>query len=275
MRNIKLIVLDLDGTLLKSDKTVSVVTIDALEQARRAGIKIAFASARSEKAMLPYISAVKPDAVISNGGALAKAGGVEVFNCQLPAESVRHIIKRCFALSDGNCEITIESDHGYFWNYKPDTDLSYMGDNRAAVIYNDFRDFNYPAYKVTAEVEREQDARDIAAEIPDCETLSFRGEIWRRFARKAATKVNAIEHICGHFGVSRESAAAFGDDLNDLGMIEYCGMGVAMGNALPEVKAAARFVTGTNDEDGVARFIEREILCGKVLNLGVRDETIS
>ena len=58
-------------------------------------------------------------------------------------------------------------------------------------------------------------------------------------------------------------------------MIEYCGMGVAMGNALPEVKAAARFVTGTNDEDGVARFIEREILCGKVLNLGVRDETIS
>ena len=112
MRNIKLIVLDLDGTLLKSDKTVSVVTLDALEQARRAGIKIAFASARSEKAMLPYISAVKPDAVISNGGALAKAGGVEVFNCQLPAESVRHIIKRCFELSDGNCEITIESDHG-------------------------------------------------------------------------------------------------------------------------------------------------------------------
>ena len=48
-----------------------------------------------------------------------------------------------------------------------------------------------------------------------------------------------------------------------------------MGNALPEVKAAARFVTGTNDEDGVARFIKREILRGKVLNLGVRDETIS
>lgn len=262
--HIELIVLDLDGTLLRSDKTISGVTLDALERARRAGVKIAFASARSEKAMLPYISAVNPDAVISNCGALAKADGVEVFNCQLPVESVRHIIRRCFELSDGGCEITIESDHGYFWNFKPDTDLSYMGDNRAAVIYNDFRDFGYPAYKVTAEVESEQDARIIAAEIPDCDTLSFRGEIWRRFARRDATKVNAIERICGYYGISQENTAAFGDDLNDVDMIRVCGAGVAMGNALPEVKAAARFITGTNDEDGVAEFIEQKIMCGNI-----------
>lgn len=262
MENVKLIVLDLDGTLLGSDKTISGVNIDALERARRQGIKIAFATARSEKAMQPYISAVNPDIVISNGGALVKAGEEEVFNCQLPAESVRHIIKRCFELSDGGCEITLESDFGYFWNYKPDTDMSYMNVNRGAVIYSDFRDFNYPAYKVTAEVESEQDALAIAAEIPDCGMLSFRGEIWRRFARRDATKVNAIEHICGYLGISRENVAAFGDDYNDVDMIGYCGIGVAMGNALPEVKAAARYVTKTNDEDGVAWFIEREILCG-------------
>lgn len=260
----ELIVLDLDGTLLRSDKSVSEVTLETLERARRRGIRLAFASARSEKAMLPYISAVKPDIVISNGGALVKAGGEVIFNCQLPAESVRHIIKRCFELSDGGCEITIESDFGYFWNYKPDTDLSYMGENRAAVIYDDFGDFNHPAYKVTAEVENERGAHIIAAEIPDCETLSFRGEIWRRFARRDATKVNAIKRICDYFGVSRDNVAAFGDDLNDLDMIGYCGVGVAMGNALPEVKAAARFIAGTNDEDGAAEFIERKILCGSV-----------
>ena len=255
--SLELIVLDLDGTLLRSDKTVSVANIEALERARRSGTRIAFASARSEKAMLPYIAAVEPDIVISNGGALVRAGKREIFNCQLSAESVRHIIKRCFELSDGECEITIESDHGYFWNYNPDTDLSYMNGNQGAIIYSDFKDFNYPAYKVTAEVERERDALDIAAEIPDCGTLSFRGEIWRRFARRAATKVNAIKHICEELGFSRENVAAFGDDMNDLDMIGYCGIGVAMGNALPEVRAAARFVTKTNDEDGVAVFLER------------------
>ena len=149
----EIIVLDLDGTLLRSDKTISEVTLEALERARRRGIRLAFASARSEKAMLPYISSVKPDIIISNGGALVRAGEEIIFNCQLPAESVRHLIKRCFELSDGGCEITIESDFGYFWNYKPDTDMSYMGENRGVVIYDDFRDFNHPAYKVTAEVE--------------------------------------------------------------------------------------------------------------------------
>ena len=253
----EIIVLDLDGTLLRSDKTISEVTLEALERARRRGIRLAFASARSEKAMLPYISSVKPDIIISSGGALVRAGEEIIFNCQLPAESVRHLIKRCFELSDGGCEITIESDFGYFWNYKPDTDMSYMGENRGVVIYDDFRDFNHPAYKVTAEVENERDARAIAAEIPDCETLSFRGEIWRRFARKAATKVNAIKHICGHYGVSRENVAAFGDDLNDMGLIVYCGVGVAMGNALTEVKSAARFVTASNDEDGIAMFLDK------------------
>lgn len=249
----KLIVLDLDGTLLNSEKKISEGNLAALKRAREGGALIAFSTARSAGAMREYIAAVQPDILISNGGALVERNGEILFNRQLSAESVRHIIKRCFELSDGKCEITIETDHGYFWNYKPGCDFSRY-ETPDNVQHSDFTNFNYPAYKVTAEVEREEEALRIAAEIPDCGTLSFRGEIWRRFAHTEATKRNALEHICGCLSIKPKEILAFGDDYNDLEMLEYC-TGVAMGNALEEVKAAAEFVTDTNDNDGVAKFI--------------------
>lgn len=249
----KLIVSDLDGTMLNSEKEISEGNLAALKKARENSALIAFSTARSAGAMREYVAAVQPDILISNGGALVERGGEVLFNRQLSAESVRHIIKRCFELSDGKCEITIETDHGYFWNYKPDCDFSRY-ETPDNVQYSDFTDFNYSAYKVTAEVEREEDARKIAAEIPDCGTLSFRGEIWRRFAHIEATKRNALEHICGKLSIEPKEILAFGDDYNDLEMLELC-TGVAMGNAISEVKAAAEFVTDTNDNDGVAKFI--------------------
>lgn len=253
MFSYKLIVLDLDGTLLNSKKEISVENLAALKRVREKGALIAFSTARSAGAMREYIAVVQPDILISNGGALVERGGKVLFSRQLSAESVRHIINRCFELSDGKCEITIETDRGYFWNYKPDCDFSRY-ETPDNVQHSDFIDFNYPAYKVTAEVEREEDARRIAAEIPDCGTLSFRGEIWRRFAHIEATKRNALEYICGELSIQPKEILAFGDDHNDLEMLEYC-TGVAMGNALEEVKAAARYVTDTNDNDGVAKFL--------------------
>lgn len=252
----KLIVLDLDGTLLNSEKEISKRNLAALQNARAGGAKIAFSTARSAGAMREYIAAVQPDILISNGGALVEKNGEVLFSRQLSAQSVRHIIKRCFELSEGRCEITIDTDYGYFWNYKPGCDLTSVHlqcpDN---LRHSDFTDFNYSAYKVTAEVEREEDARRIAAEVPGCGTLSFRGEIWRRFAHVEATKVNALKFLCGFFSVNAKEILAFGDDHNDLEMLEFCS-GVAMGNALEEVKAAAEFVTDTNDNDGVAAFLE-------------------
>lgn len=250
----KLIVSDLDGTLLNSKKKISARNLAALQKARESGALIAFSTARSAGAMREYIAAVQPDILISNGGALVECGSETLFSRQLSAESVRHIIKRCFELSEGKSEITIETDYGYFWNYKPNCDFSWYEavDN---VSYDDFSDFRQSAYKVTAEVEREEDARQIAAELPDCGTLSFRGEIWRRFAHIEATKRNALVHICGKLSIEPKEILAFGDDCNDLEMLEFCA-GAAMGNAIPEVKSAARFVTDTNDNNGVAEFLE-------------------
>ena len=249
----KLIVLDLDGTLLNSQKKISGRNLAALRSARENGALIAFSTARSAGAMREYIAAVQPDILISNGGALVERDGEVLFTRQLSAEGARHIINRCLELSEGQCEVTVDTEQGYFWNYKPDCDFSWY-ETLDNVKYSDFSDFDFPAYKVTAEVEREEDAQQIAAEVPNCGTLSFSGEIWRRFAHIEATKRHALEHICGALAVEPKAILAFGDDYNDIEMLEFC-TGVAMGNAIPEVKAAAEFTTDTNDNEGVAKFL--------------------
>lgn len=66
--------------------------------------------------------------------------------------------------------------------------------------------------------------------------------------------------LAEHLGIARESVMTLGDQANDTAMIEYAGVGVAMGNAIPELKAVAQFVTAANTEDGVARAIEKFVL---------------
>ncbi len=253
------IFLDLDGTLLRSDKTISQKTINALLDMRKRGALIAFSSARSQEAMTEYIAAIKPDIVISNGGALAlaaKAGDKAICSYMLSADDVRHIIKRCFSVSGGKCEITIQTENAHYWNYKEKPDGAYSGS-----VFNDFSDFAEPAYKVTAEVENESDALAIAKEITGCSVSGFRGEIWRRFAVEKATKLNAVKMACKALGIAQNEAMAFGDDENDLETLKFCGVGVAMKNALPDVKAAADYITEySNDEDGIAEFLRKYFL---------------
>ena len=77
---------------------------------------------------------------------------------------------------------------------------------------------------------------------------------------KEANKRNALENIALKFNIKREEIIAIGDNFNDMDMIEYAGLGVAMGNAPDYLKDAAEFVTHSNDEDGVRHVLERFIL---------------
>ena len=116
----------------------------------------------------------------------------------LASETVSGIIKMCMkAQPDGN--ITVEAEDGYYWNYKgkPPTASDY-----AYAVYSDFSDFDRSAYKITAELENEDDMRRIAVEFPDCSCIGFSGEIWRRFASKTAEKAFALEKISERLGIS-------------------------------------------------------------------------
>ena len=96
----------------------------------------------------------------------------------------------------------------------------------------------------------------LAEEFPELSVAcSLPGNV--ELTHRDATKGAAMTALCAHLGIPLERAVAFGDERNDCSMLAAAGLGVAMGNAAPETKAAARLVTGTNQEDGVARTLLR------------------
>lgn len=109
----------------------------------------------------------------------------------------------------------------------------------------------------------EQDKADeLADRLSDCDCIRFSDGYWYKFTKKNVTKENAIMKITEVCGFATDSIIAFGDDYADIGMLELCGTGVAMGNAIDEVKNKADIVIGSNDEDGIVDFIESEcIIC--------------
>jgi Cof subfamily protein (haloacid dehalogenase superfamily) len=95
--------------------------------------------------------------------------------------------------------------------------------------------------------------------------LHFKFESWGEFEELAvtsldATKKHALERLCADLQIGAKNVLAIGDSRNDVPMLQWAGVGVAMGNALPEVRRAVEHVTDANDEDGVARAIERFVL---------------
>ena len=99
----------------------------------------------------------------------------------------------------------------------------------------------------------------IRAGLSDYDSIRFTDEYWYKFTKKNITKENAIRYICEYMDIRLEDIVAFGDDLADIGMLELCGRGVAMGNAHPDVKAVADIVIGTNDDDGIAQYLSEKI----------------
>jgi len=77
---------------------------------------------------------------------------------------------------------------------------------------------------------------------------------------KGINKGNAIRILAEIYGINREEIIAIGDNENDISMIEYAGLGIAMGNAVDTLKERADYITGNYDEDGVAQAIEKFVL---------------
>lgn len=256
-KKIKLIITDLDRTFLRTDKSISNYSLDIIKRCKDQGIYIAIATARSERAAARYIELIKPDIVISNGGALAKCKDEVIYKCMLSAQVSDSLIKDC-VMSSNIGEITVETESGYYSNSE---EINKFGEDYTHAKYNDYsKPLNCMTYKITVEVLENSIAEKIASKYPQCSFLIFVGENWCRFAHREATKFNAINEIAKYLNISLEEIAAFGDDINDIGMIKHCGQGIAVSNAIKEILDCASNITGSNDEDGVAAFISENFL---------------
>ena len=249
----KILLFDLDGTLLRSDKTISEYTLQVLQQCREKGFLIGVSTSRSEANSLQFIDKLNPEIVISSGGALVKYQNQHIYKAEFSPQETREMIRLAREICGADCEITVDTLNEHYWNYKIDPnsyDASWGGS-----IYTDYADFDKASLKMCVEIHDSALATELANRFTDCDCVKFTDGDWYKVAKRTATKEAAIQRLCEVCKLSTDAIIAFGDDLVDIGMLQLCGTGVAMGNALPEVKEAADIVIGSNDEDGIAEYL--------------------
>lgn len=250
----KLLLFDLDGTLLDSNKTISPRNLAALEQCRAKGFLIGIATARSEPTCARFLAQVKPDVVISNGGALVRVKGKIIYHNAFTEKETAVLVKAGIAENRG---VTVDCAENTYCNRVIDSP------DWADITFTDFADFDIlheSAFKVCIEGTDRTFAERTAALVTDCDWLPFSDCDWFKFSRAAAAKEKAIPPIERALGISREQIVSFGDDYVDAKMLQYCGIGVAMGNAIDEIKRCADVVIGNNDSDAIAAYLENNIL---------------
>lgn len=250
----RLLLFDLDGTLLQSDKTISKRTLSAIKRCREKGMMIGVSTSRSEQNCMIFLKELMPDILITSGGALVKKGEEYIYKAEFSETETRNMIDMARTVCGEDCEITIDTAEAHYWNYK--TDPKKLDQSWGESIYTDFNEFSECALKMCVEIFDENNAKVLAERLAQCDCIRFSDGYWYKFTKKNVTKENSITRITQDCGIGTESVIAFGDDFADIGMLELCGLGVAMGNAIDEVKSRADIVAGSNDEEGIAHFIE-------------------
>ncbi|MDR1030542.1 MAG: HAD family hydrolase [Treponema sp.] len=254
---IKMIVMDLDGTLLTDDKNISDYTLSVLKKCKSNGIKIVIATARSEKSAKRCIELVKLDIMILNGGALVINNDQKIiYKKLLSVETSDGIINECVKNKNVG-DLTVETEKNYYVSYK---ESAYHPDYMHGEYYNFLNPLSQETYKITVEIIDRKIALDIENKFKESKLISFSGENWHRFAHKEAEKIEAINAIVNHENITISEIVAFGDDYNDIEMVKNCGVGIAMENGIEEIKKVAKYICGKNNEDGIGKWIEKNLL---------------
>lgn len=271
---IKLIAIDLDGTLVKEDQTVSQENISALRQAHQQGIQIVICTGRPIKSSQAVIDQLNlkgaEDYVITfNGGQILRAANNEViYESGLDYQDFNLWYQTTQEL---NLPLNVIDAQ---WVYEPQAypqagPSIYVSDITTApskvVDFQEFDDSNHFLKFVSG-----TDANYLQAQFPHIDpqlledyNVVFSRDCLLEIMKKGTSKADALKVLGQRLGIQPEEMMTIGDQGNDMTMIEMAGIGVAMGNATQAVKDMADYVTDTNENDGVAKAIRHYILQGK------------
>lgn len=265
----KLIALDMDDTLLTTDKRISERNKYAIKEAEAKGVKIVLASGRPLVGLTKHLEELEllkdEDYVLSFNGGLVQNTKTQKIISKLPLKGsdLKYIYKiskelniniHAFSANEGliTPQISKYTEHeaeinGIDINIK---DFNKIDDNEdiIKVMMIDPQDILDPAI--------EKLPNDVYEKYSVFKSSPF----FLEFTHKEVDKGLGLKKLGEYLGIKREEIIACGDAGNDLSMVKYAGLGVAMENATLEVKEAADFITKSNDEDGIAYVIEKFIL---------------
>ncbi len=255
MRDIKVIVSDLDRTLLRTDKTISAYTRDVLGRARAKGIRFVAATARAEKGF--QILDLPCDAAIVFNGAMLLLEGNEPERFTIDARTADEIVRAALSL-EPSAEIVVETLDISRANFDPRRvwpNMDYMP------VSDDFSTpLPTPVYKILLPLDRFSKVSELESLLPQGIHIVICEDTLAMILSDSASKLNAFKRLCELWNVPLEQTVMFGDDLNDVELLRAAGVSVAVANAGDEALRAARERCASNDDDGVARWIEENLL---------------
>lgn len=275
MNKIRMIALDLDGTVFNEDKEVTQRTREVLEEAVRQGVEVFPCTGRPYTGIPEEVLKIRGMryAVTSNGGRIVElAGGRTIRENCLSWERTLALADAAAEISDGVWEIYVDgkcyADAATYRFIKgpgmSDAQLDYI--RRSRILIPDLRERIKKERLQTEKLHmmfEDTAARDASMEkfsrYPGID-ISYASSFNLEINDITCTKGNGILALAEYLGIPREEVMACGDSRNDWSMLKAAGFAVAMGNADGETKKLADFVTKSNEEDGVAFAVERFVL---------------
>lgn len=260
----------MDGTLLNDRHQISEKVKQTLAKAMRQWIKIVLCSGRPIHGMEPYIDELnlnlEGDYAIAYNGALVQDTSTKEAIIEISLH--HHDLEKLYELS-----LELETPIHFFDTealYTPNQDInkytimeSYL--NNVPLHYRRVEDIPVdtllPKIMFINEPEKlNQVIQALPSELNEQYTIVQSAPFFLEFVHSDTSKGFAVKKLAEKLGIKQEEVMTIGDNGNDLSMIKYAGCGVAMANAIPEIKVAADFETLTNNEDGVAHAIEKLVL---------------
>ncbi len=275
--DLKAIVVDIDGTLLNDKKIIATRTKDKLIQAQKEGIKVVLASGRPTQGILALAEELEMDIyegflVSYNGSQVYDVKTKEVlFNQGIPISLAQAIFKHL-----SKFEVVAMFDQGeYLYVSDAFFDIAYpIPQAYLTIVHYEARgggfkvqetdDFSQVIHRPVNKIlvggnpsYLKENYEAMCTPFKKQATAAFSAPFYFEFTDLGIDKARALSEVFPKMGIAAENIMAFGDGQNDRSIIEYAGKGVAMGNAIPEILTLADEVTTSNNEDGIAAFLDR------------------
>ncbi|MBN8192472.1 HAD family phosphatase [Bacillus sp. NTK074B] len=260
-----LIVLDLDGTLLTDEKIISSKTHDILKKARLKGHEVMIATGRPFRASELYYQQLQLETPIVNfNGAFVHHPSDPswgLYHEPMDLKVAKQIIDACEEFKFRNIVAEVMDDVYLHYHDEKIIDVFMMGN--PSISTGDIRNVlsDHPtSMLIHAE---EEDVAEIRAHLDDVHAELIDHRRWAapwhiiEIVKTGLNKAVGIDRVASSLNIPKERIIAFGDEDNDLEMLEYAGTGVAMGNAIDPLKDIANEVTLSNEDDGIGRYLQK------------------
>ncbi|MGI9952190.1 Cof-type HAD-IIB family hydrolase [Moorellaceae bacterium AZ2] len=265
MAQIRLVALDLDGTLLDSRFVLEPQAKEAIRRVQEKGVGVTLATGRMFRSALPFARdlGLRLPLIVYNGALIKDPHSGKVFwQRLLPLDIARILVLKARA---HNLAFNIYVDDELLVEDIRSENMAYSQQARVPLnkvddILSMLKEEPIKFVAVHHGPELDQLEKEVKQELGDRVYITRSFPHYLEIINPEASKAKGLALLAETWGISPEEIMVIGDSFNDVDMFHFAGLAVAMGNAPPAVQAHADYVTGTNDEGGVAEALSRFIL---------------